>query len=209
MQGRPARPPTASALEPYCSAPTTPLCNTPRTHRQTLAWPTSQRSLLLTQLLQLRLRLLQPELHAHLAECACRGGKVLPGRLSLACSPVELAQSEAAVCDEWSHTKLRTAGSPFEVVRFGLADVPGCTVTCDLAEYPHDPPLVSPLPALTGQAESVAGSRHRIFRTSLRRYAPASHVRVRASSCNRFLDVWILTHSSSSGIPSAGRPARV
>src|SRR5712692_8905242 len=127
--------------------------------------PTSPRSLLLTRLLQLRLRLLQPELHAHLAECGCRGGKVLPGRLSLACSPVELAQAEAAVCEEWPHAKLRSAGPRFEVVRFGLADVPGCTVTCDLAEYPHDPPLVSPLPALTGQAESVAGSHRRILRT--------------------------------------------
>jgi hypothetical protein len=53
-----------------------------------------------SSILQLRLRLLQPEGHAHLAVHRRRGGEVLLRLLALARAPVELAEAEVAVGDE-------------------------------------------------------------------------------------------------------------
>src|SRR5262245_5616977 len=52
------------------------------------------------QLFHLRLRLLQPERHLHLAVHRRRGGEVLLRLLALARAPVELAEAEVAVGDE-------------------------------------------------------------------------------------------------------------
>src|SRR2546422_6872104 len=45
----------------------------------------------------LRLRLLQPEVHVHLAVHRRRGGEVLLGRYTLACAPVQFAEAEVAI----------------------------------------------------------------------------------------------------------------
>src|SRR6266851_1403826 len=55
------------------------------------------------QLPHLRLRLLQPVRHAHLAVHRRRGGEVLLRLLSVAGAPVELAEAEVAVGDEGPH----------------------------------------------------------------------------------------------------------
>src|SRR5262249_45229740 len=51
----------------------------------------------------LRLRLLQPVRHPHLAVHRRRGGEVLVCLLTLARAPVELAEAEVAVGDEGAH----------------------------------------------------------------------------------------------------------
>src|SRR2546422_10622603 len=55
------------------------------------------------RLSHLRLRLLQPEPHVHLAVHRRRGGEVLLRLLTLAGAPVELAKAEVAVGDERAH----------------------------------------------------------------------------------------------------------
>src|SRR5215470_16020835 len=55
------------------------------------------------QLSRLRLRLLQPVRHPHLAVHRRRGGEVLLRLLALARAPVELAEAEVAVGDEGAH----------------------------------------------------------------------------------------------------------
>src|SRR5690242_17814461 len=59
---------------------------------------------------QLRLRLLQPEPHVHLAVHRRRGGQVLPRLLALARAPVELTEAEVAVGDERAHAKFGREG---------------------------------------------------------------------------------------------------
>src|SRR5436190_846847 len=62
--------------------------------------------------------------------------------------------------------RLRTHHTPLQPARDTSSDA-------RMADLPHDPPLASSLPALTGQPESVAGSRHRIFfRTSTAKIRP-------------------------------------
>src|SRR5205823_14570121 len=56
-----------------------------------------------SQFLHLRLRLLQPEPHVHLAVHRRSGGEVLAGLLLLARAPTELAEAEVAVGDEGAH----------------------------------------------------------------------------------------------------------
>src|SRR4029450_7273713 len=57
-------------------------------------------------ILQLRLRLLQPVRHVHLAIHRGRGGEVLPRLLALARAPVELAEAEVAVGHGGAHAEL-------------------------------------------------------------------------------------------------------
>src|SRR5437867_3516242 len=58
------------------------------------------------QYLQLRLRLLQPEPHVHLAVHRRRDGEVLVRVLTLARAPVELTEAEVAVGDKGAHAEL-------------------------------------------------------------------------------------------------------
>src|SRR5262245_8685665 len=58
------------------------------------------------QLLQFRLRLLQPVRHAHLAVHRRRGGEVLLRLLAFTRASVELPEAEVAVGDEGAHAKL-------------------------------------------------------------------------------------------------------
>jgi hypothetical protein len=57
----------------------------------------------LSPLVRLRLRLLQPEAHVHLAVQRRCVSQVLAGLLALACVPAELTEAEVAVSDEWAH----------------------------------------------------------------------------------------------------------
>src|SRR5437867_1134071 len=60
----------------------------------------------LVQLLQLGLRLLQPELHVHLAVHRHRGSEVLVSLLTLPDTPVERAEAKVAVGDERAHAEV-------------------------------------------------------------------------------------------------------
>src|SRR5215470_14206526 len=55
----------------------------------------------------LRLRLLQPVRHSHLAVHRRRDGEMLLRLLTLARTPVELPEAEVAVGDEGAHAELR------------------------------------------------------------------------------------------------------
>src|SRR5215468_7744062 len=57
------------------------------------------------RLSHLRLRLLQPVRHAHLAVHRRRGGEMLVRLLARAAAPVELAEAEVAVGDEGVHAE--------------------------------------------------------------------------------------------------------
>src|SRR6266852_4852212 len=71
------------------------------------------------QLPHLRLRLLQPELHVHLAVHRCRSGEVFHGLLLLTGYSIELAEAEVAVGDERTHAARLGEGQRLSVV--GLA----------------------------------------------------------------------------------------
>src|SRR5438093_5116032 len=64
----------------------------------------------------LRLRLLQPELHVHLAVHRGRRGQVLLSLLLSIGSPGELAEAEMAMGDERAHTEFSGAAHSFSVV---------------------------------------------------------------------------------------------
>ena len=69
----------------------------------------------------LRLGLLQPEPHVHLAVHRRRGGEVLLRLLALARAPVELAEAEVAVGDEGAHPELLGERERVTVVAVGAA----------------------------------------------------------------------------------------
>src|SRR5207237_6929097 len=74
----------------------------------------------LSKFINLRLRLLQPEPHVHLAVHRRRSREVLLGVLQLAHAPVELAEPEVAVGDEGAHAELDGECQRLAVVAFGV-----------------------------------------------------------------------------------------
>src|SRR5262245_30638375 len=64
----------------------------------------------LGEFLQLSLRLLEPERHAHLAVHRRRGGEVLACLFALARAREQLPEAEVAVGDEWAHAALEGQG---------------------------------------------------------------------------------------------------
>ena len=72
-----------------------------------------------TSAIQLRLRLLQPEAHVHLAVHRGRGGEVLLRLLALGGSTEELGEAEVTVGDERAHAARLGEGQRLAVV--GLA----------------------------------------------------------------------------------------
>ncbi len=73
----------------------------------------------------LRLRLLPPEPHVHLAVHRHRSGEVLLRLLSLARTSVELAKAEVAVSDERAHTARLAEGQRLAVVGLGRLNLLG------------------------------------------------------------------------------------
>src|SRR5262249_46801146 len=105
-------------------------------------------------LLNLRLRLLQPVRHVHFAIHRRRGGEVLLGLLALAGAPVELAEAEVAVGDERAYAEL--VGE-----RQRLSVVPGCVFAAsgrrDVSDEAEGVGLVSPSPQSAGECQRLAG----------------------------------------------------
>jgi hypothetical protein len=106
---------------------------------------------------QRRLRLLQPETHAHLAVHRDRGRQVLVALRAIADAVVERAEAEVAVGHERAHAELGGEGEGLTVVGFGGAGVERITLGGDLAEEVKSPrclawPLLPPR-----QIEGVLG----------------------------------------------------
>src|SRR5215471_18967805 len=72
-------------------------------HRNSYRGINSSSQLASARRVYLRLRLLQPEPHVHLAVHRRRGGEVFLCQLAFACAPIELAEAEVAVGDEGAH----------------------------------------------------------------------------------------------------------
>src|SRR5215471_19882258 len=82
----------------------------------------------------LRLRLLQPVRHSHLAIHRPRGGQVLVRLVALAHTSVELAKTEVAVGDEGAHAARLGEGQRLAVLGLALLDVEPIGMGRDVAE---------------------------------------------------------------------------
>src|SRR5713101_8630073 len=87
----------------------------------------------------LRLRLLQPELHVHLAVHRRRGGEVLLSLLALARAPVEFAEVEVAVGDEGAHPEFGGKGHRLAVVPLPVFRICRLAIRRDGASHAERP----------------------------------------------------------------------
>src|SRR5215467_4205273 len=85
-------------------------------HRNSYRGINSSSQLASARRVYLCLRLLQPKAHVHLAEHRRSGSEVLLRLLVLTRAPVELAEAQVAVGEEWPHAELRRAGETFTVM---------------------------------------------------------------------------------------------
>jgi hypothetical protein len=88
----------------------------------------------LRALRQVRLRLLQRELHLHLAVHRRRRGEVLLRLLPLAGAPIELAEAEVAVGDERAHAARLGEGPRLAVVGLAALGIEPIGMGRDVAE---------------------------------------------------------------------------
>src|SRR5262245_22111906 len=107
------------------------------------------------QLLQLRLRLLQPDSHLNLPhQCRCSSEMRLRLR-QIAGLPIELSQTNVAVSDERAHGELFSEGESLAIVVFRLPDIKRIFARRDLAKEPKSVSLVSSLFVPTGETQSA------------------------------------------------------
>src|SRR5262250_3001149 len=116
----------------------------------------------------LRLRLLQPVRHVHLAVHRCRGGEVLLCFVALARASIELAQAEVAVGDEGAHAARLGEGQRLAVVGLAALGIEPVGVGRDVTEQVE---RVGRGPGLTGRG------RHRAVAQALRVVETAEHQR--------------------------------
>ena len=112
-------------------------------------------------IVHLRLRLLQPVLHAHLAIHRRRGREVLLGLLALARAPVQLAEAEVAVGGEGAHAEL--LGERERVTVVSVSVLRGIAAGSDLSEETEGPRLVAALTALSGKGEGAVDEYNRLI----------------------------------------------
>ena len=82
----------------------------------------------------LRLRLLQPELHVHLAVQRRRDGEVFVRLLALAGAPVEFAEAKMAVGDEGPHSAWLGQRQRLAVMGLGALGIESVGMARDVAE---------------------------------------------------------------------------
>src|SRR4029453_17807953 len=88
---------------------------------------------LLTQLLELRFRFLQPQSHFHFPHHRDTVIKMFLRQLQIAASPVKLSQANVAMRDERAHAEGFSEGESLVIVIFGAPDVRPVFVRRDLA----------------------------------------------------------------------------
>src|SRR5262245_35438069 len=96
--------------------------------------PPSRWLMILSGCLHLRLRLLQPVGHPHLAIHRRRVGEMRLRLLALAGAPVELAEAEVAVGDEGAHAARLGEGQGLAVMGLTPLRIESFGVDCDVAE---------------------------------------------------------------------------
>ena len=111
--------------------------------------------LTLTQLLQLRLGLFQPQSHFHLPHHCDRRSEMLFSLLSAPYPPVQFAQTYMAMRDERAHAEFRREGESLTKAVFHLPNIKGIFARCDLAKEPKSVRLVSSLFVLTGETQGA------------------------------------------------------
>src|SRR5437667_8457767 len=102
-------------------------------------------------LMHLRLGLLQPVRHAHVAVHRHRGGEVLLRLPPLVGAPVELAVSEVTMGDE--RTIVARLGERQRVAEMTFGLIRQILVGSDVAEKAKYPRLKAALPALAGNGQ--------------------------------------------------------
>ena len=153
----------------------------------------------------LRLGLLQPEAHAHVAVHRRRGGEVLAGLLALARAPVELAEAEVAVGDERAHLEL--LGERERVTVVAVSVLRRIAAGGDLAEEAEGPRLVGALTAPRGQGSGLARRiRAASSSRSARTYASPRYVSKSGCTAPNPNVSLALSACSSNRMPSATRP---
>ena len=115
---------------------------------------------------QCRFRLLQPEVHAHLAVHRGRGRQVLLGLCAITGAPVELAGTEVAVGVERAHAEVGGQRVRVTVVGFCLRDTGRIAVRGDLAEEADRMSPHAALASITGDAERLLGAMGCIVRSA-------------------------------------------
>src|SRR5262245_43274994 len=95
-----------------------------------------------------RLRLFQPEPHAHLPVHRRRNGEAFPRLLTLAHAPIELSEAEVAVAGERAGTKRRSLFESCDVAALGNLPISGRHG--NLTEDGVSNRLIPILPALSG-----------------------------------------------------------
>src|SRR5712692_4008411 len=93
----------------------------------------------------LRLRLVQPEAHVHLAVHRRRRRQMLSGLVRLVGLPEELTQVEVAVGDERTHAEVAGQGQGLAIVAFRRLDSRRIATGDDFAEQAETPRLVAAL----------------------------------------------------------------
>src|SRR5881409_1113778 len=86
--------------------------------------------------------------------------------LTLACVPIELAETEVAVHQQWAHVEFTGQFPSVAVIGLRLCDVGWIATRGDLAEEAKGPGLVTTFAVLAGQGEGFVSQRQRGVETT-------------------------------------------
>src|SRR5215468_1219992 len=126
-------------------------------HRNSYRGINSSSQLASARRVYLRFRLLQPKAHVHLAEHRRSGSEVLLRLLVHTRAPVELAEAQVAVGEEWPHAEFVGERHGLTIVTFGLLRVRRIGMGRNLATEVERPGLPTTLTAVTSKLQgSVA-----------------------------------------------------
>src|SRR5215475_7691105 len=116
--------------------------------------PAARLSWGLGEFLELRVRLLQPKAHVHLAVHGRRGGEVILRFMWLARAPGNLAEAEVAVGDQRAHAELAGERQRLAVVASGIL---GAACRRDVTDEAEGVGLACPSPQPAGERQCLSG----------------------------------------------------
>src|SRR6266481_4335815 len=113
--------------------------------------PNTHRYSFLSQLLEFRFCLFEPEAHLHLPHHCDRSSEMLFSLLSAPYPPVQFTQTNVAMRDERTHAELFSEGESLAIVGFCPPDIKGIFARRDLAKEQKSVRFVSSLFVPTGE----------------------------------------------------------